>query len=113
MSRTTRRRLDGWNPGQRVYERAKAEHEAGVHPLRYTPFRGKDFRKDHWCHGRDAYKGKLPVRYPGLRDKGYEGWREIWGMHRKRDAKKLSGRYRRIWGEHQIVVELQDLEDGE
>jgi hypothetical protein len=112
MSRTTRRRLPGYHPGERHYENAKAKHAPGVTAPRRARHLSdaNDFNKEHWFHGRDSYGAQMPVCAPHRKTpRGYCSHDEVWG-YGKRWAKKLTGRYRRINGEHDVTSRLNDLD---
>lgn len=97
MSRTYRKRLPGYSPGERHYEQARERHFAGIHPGNFWSHLkpGYDFRKNHWMHGRDSYGAKIAIGEPNHRSpKGY-GYDEVWGLKGKRTAKKAVSRIHR------------------
>lgn len=99
MSRTTRRRPYGFNPGEPKHERAKADPNHY-----YRPY--VRFEKDDIYHNRDAKPfgaGKRGVYNAG--PKGYSSWDDVPPSTRRYHSRAAS-RVRRARGKDEIRQEL-------
>jgi hypothetical protein len=99
MARTHRRTSKYYRKHGPYYNEAKAD----------TGYRRKPFARDPNLHGRDgaygAEIGGAQKDSPNCRN----SWDEAFGPNRKRHAKSLTGRYRRIVGNEQIQEALGEI----
>lgn len=113
MSRTFRNFGHAYAKGSRNYEEAASRHHAGIHPGDWWSHLkpGYDFRKAHVMHGRDGAIS-FDIGYAFADGPHcYNSWNEVWTMRRKRRAKYMTGRLRRIRDKKIIRSGLDDRGD--
>lgn len=102
MSRTTRRRPYGYNPGEAKHERAKHDVENNVWRYHHN----RPFEKDDFYHNRDAKPfgaGKRGAFSGG--PKGYSGWDDVPPSTRRYHS-RAAARIIRARGKKEIRQEL-------